>query len=86
MSKTAQDIFKDNLRYLRKKRGWTKAQVAVKLRIKEERYKPYETRTIPDVFTLMDISNLYEITIPELFSIDIEEHEKNKDGAASNVA
>lgn len=62
-----------NLVYLREKNKWTQEQVSEKLGIKRSIYKHYEyDSTKPDLRILIEIADLYNITIDELLKVDLQ--------------
>lgn len=61
-----------NLRYLRKKAGYTQAQLAEKLDIKRSLVGAYEEgRAEPKLSTLVNIAKLFSITLDELITADL---------------
>ncbi|HEY4651007.1 MAG TPA: LexA family transcriptional regulator [Pontibacter sp.] len=61
-----------NLRYLRKKAGYTQAQLAEKLDIKRSLVGAYEEgRAEPKLSTLVNIARLFSITLDELITADL---------------
>lgn len=71
-----------NLRYLRKQAGYTQAQLAEKLDIKRSLVGAYEEgRAEPKLSTLVNIANLFGITLDDLITTDLA-----TSPAKSNVA
>lgn len=63
-----------NIRYLRKKAGFTQAQLAEKLDIKRSLIGAYEEgRAEPKLSTLVNIARLFEITLDDLITLDLSE-------------
>lgn len=57
----------ENLRMYRLMNGYTQKQVAACLNIERSTYAYYETgKTLPGIFTLMLLSELYGVTIDDL--------------------
>ncbi len=54
------------LKYLRKKRGYTQAEVAEKVGIKRTTYNSYEnSKTVPPYDIVEKLADLYDVTIQE---------------------
>ena len=63
-----------NLRYLRKLRGWTQAQMADKLGIKRSLIGAYEeSRAEPRIDVLTAIGQIFKLTLDELFLEDLDQ-------------
>ncbi|WP_242928958.1 XRE family transcriptional regulator [Pontibacter vulgaris] len=63
-----------NIRYLRKKNGYTQAQLAEKLDIKRSLVGAYEEgRAEPKLSTLVNIAQLFNITLDELITLNLAE-------------
>ncbi|NEM98975.1 XRE family transcriptional regulator [Pontibacter burrus] len=61
-----------NIRYLRKKAGYTQAQLAEKLDIKRSLVGAYEEgRAEPKLSTLVNIAKHFHITLDELITVDL---------------
>ncbi|MEJ8756730.1 XRE family transcriptional regulator [Pontibacter sp. H259] len=61
-----------NLKYLRKKAGFTQAQLAEKLDIKRSLVGAYEEgRAEPKLSTLVNIAQLFAITLDDLITVDL---------------
>lgn len=61
-----------NIRFLRKQAGYTQAQLAEKLDIKRSLVGAYEEgRAEPKLSTLVNISNLFDITLDQLITADL---------------
>jgi transcriptional regulator with XRE-family HTH domain len=61
-----------NLRFLRKNAGYTQAQLAEKLDIKRSLVGAYEEgRAEPKLSTLVNIANLFSISLDELITLDL---------------
>lgn len=62
-----------NLKYLRKLRGWTQAQMADKLGIKRSLIGAYEeSRAEPRVDILASVGSLFKLSLDELFLEDLD--------------
>lgn len=69
-------FLKENIRYLRKKSGFTQEQLAVRLGVKRPLIGSYEEgRAIPKISVIKKISELFGITIDDLISLNISEGE-----------
>lgn len=63
-----------NLKYLRKLRGWTQAQMADKLGIKRSLIGAYEeSRAEPRIDVLTSIGQIFKLTLDELFLEDLDQ-------------
>ena len=63
-----------NLKYLRKLRGWTQEEFAAKLRIKRSLIGAYEEeRADPRLEVLETISQIFKVTLDELLLQDLSE-------------
>nr|WP_262910388.1 LexA family transcriptional regulator [Pontibacter silvestris] len=63
-----------NIRYLRKKIGFTQAQLAEKLDIKRSLIGAYEEgRAEPKLSTLVNIARLFDISLDDLITLDLSE-------------
>lgn len=68
----SKDWLRKNLRTLRIQSGYTQGHIAEILKINRSTYTYYETgKTIPDIFTLVILSDLYDIAIEDFLSADI---------------
>lgn len=67
-----------NLKHLRKNAGYTQAQLAEKLDIKRSLIGAYEEgRAEPKLSTLVNIANLFDITLDQLITSDLSDPETN---------
>ncbi len=63
-----------NLKYLRKLRGWTQEEFAKKLGIKRSLIGAYEEeRAVPRLDVLETVSEIFKVTLDELFLKDLSE-------------
>ena len=63
-----------NLKYLRKLRGWTQEEFAVKLRIKRSLLGAYEEeRADPRIEVLETVGNIFKLTLDELLRKDLND-------------
>lgn len=63
---------KDNIRFLRKSRGWTQGDFAAKLNIKRSLVGAYEEgRAVPKLLVIQQISLLFGISIDRLLTVDL---------------
>lgn len=63
-----------NLKFLRKRHGYTQSQVALLLEINRSTYAYYELgRTRPKIATLQALSSLYGVKIDNLLNKDLHE-------------
>lgn len=68
----SKDWLRKNLRTLRIQFGYTQGHIAEILKINRSTYTYYQTgKTIPDIFTLVILSDLYDIAIEDFLSADI---------------
>ena len=61
-----------NLAYYRKKAGFTQAELAEKINYSDKSISKWESGNgIPDVYTLVQLSKLYEVSLNELVGEDV---------------
>ena len=71
---------KENLRMLRKERGWTQAELAKKLKIRQYNISDYEIGRIePNINTLIKLANAFEVSLDYLVGRNGEEDLENDD-------
>jgi transcriptional regulator with XRE-family HTH domain len=67
-------FLQDNIRHLRKKAGFTQEHLANQLDVKRSLIGSYEEgRAVPKISVIKRLSELFEITIDDLISLDISE-------------
>jgi transcriptional regulator with XRE-family HTH domain len=67
---------KENIRTLRKQRGWTQAELAKKLKIKQYNVSDYEIGRIePNVNTLIKLANAFDVSLDYLVGRNEEDLE-----------
>ena len=65
-----------NLKNLRKELGFSQKQIADKLNISQQTYSDYENdKTEPTIDMLIQLANLFEVSIDELLDREITEEE-----------
>lgn len=63
----------ENINYLRKKGGLTRPELAGALNVKQSRLNAWlEGRSTPGIFWLVDISNLFNVTLHDLVVEDLK--------------
>ena len=74
LNKLAMSIAGKNLKYLRKLRGWTQEEFAVKLKIKRSLLGAYEEeRAEPRIDVLETVGDIFKLTLDELLRKDLNE-------------
>ena len=69
----------ENIRFLRKQKGLTQGQLADKLGIKRSLIGAYEEgRAVPKLLVIQQISLLFELSIDQLLTIDLENEKGGK--------
>lgn len=84
-----ESILKKNIRYLRKKRGYSQIQLAQKLGVAKSTISSYEshsTDTLPSVFKLKNIARYLGVTIDEIVTYDLEERDKKEEKNRENIS
>lgn len=67
-----------NIRHLRKRAGFTQAQLAEKLDIKRSLVGAYEEgRAEPKLSTLVNVAKLFEVSLDQLITCDLSKEERN---------
>ena len=67
-------LLANNLKFLRKRHGYTQSQVALLLEINRSTYAYYELgETQPSLLTLVKLARLYDVTTDYLLGIQPEE-------------
>ncbi len=75
-----------NLRYLRKKAGYTQAQLAEQLDIKRSLVGAYEEgRAEPKLTTLINIARHFSVSLDELITVDLSTGKGKGTGATANA-
>jgi len=68
-----------NLRYLRQQHGWTQKELADKLKVKQPVIGAYEEeRSIPPLFTLLNIAELFSLSLDALVQEDLSKPNAKK--------
>ncbi len=68
-----------NLRYLRQQHGWTQKELADKLKVKQPVIGAYEEeRSIPPLFTLLNIAELFSLSLDVLVQEDLSKPNAKK--------
>src|SRR6186713_3165269 len=72
------NIANQNLKYLRKLRGWTQQEFADKLRVKRSLIGAYEEeRALPNMEVLEMICDMFKITMDDLLRRDLSDNKSN---------
>ena len=70
-------MLKDNLRTLRKNKGLSQEELAIKLNVVRQTISKWESGlSVPDAEMLINISELFEIPVSEILGENIEKKEK----------
>ncbi|MDN7245453.1 helix-turn-helix transcriptional regulator [Planococcus shenhongbingii] len=70
-------IFSERLKEEREKRGWSQAGLAEKIHVSRQSVSKWETgKNYPSIDVLIDLSDLFDITLDELLRSDKELKEK----------
>ncbi|MGD7045681.1 helix-turn-helix domain-containing protein [Jeotgalibacillus proteolyticus] len=70
-------IFSERLKSEREKKGWSQAELAEKIHVSRQSVSKWETgKNYPSIEVIMDLSDLFGITIDELLRSDAELKEK----------
>lgn len=70
-------VISNNLKYLRKQKGWTQGQLADELMVKRPVIGAYEEeRAEPKIKTLQQIAGLFHLTVDDLISRDLSKRQK----------
>lgn len=70
-------IFSERLKEEREKRGWSQTELAEKIHVSRQSVSKWETgKNYPSIDVLIDLSDLFNITIDELLRSDQELKEK----------
>ena len=70
-NRKAEDIFRRNLKELRKEAGWTQKETAEKLQIAPSTYANWEQgRTQPGISDIFNLIRIFGIDADELFAAD----------------
>ena len=70
-------ILSDRLKREREKRGWSQTELAEKLHVSRQSVSKWETgKNYPSIEVIIDLSDLFGITIDELLRSDEELKEK----------
>lgn len=73
----AKMIFSERLKQEREKRGWSQAELAEKIHVSRQSVSKWETgKNYPSIDVIIDLSDLFNITIDELLRSDEELKEK----------
>src|SRR6187397_1698075 len=72
------NIANQNLKYLRKLRGWTQQEFADKLRVKRSLIGAYEEeRALPNMEVLEMVCDMFKITMDDLLRRDLSDNKSN---------
>lgn len=67
----------NNIRKLRKKHGMSQKDLAAQLNIRRQTVSAYEREvSIPDIYTLIRVADIFDITLDELAGRDIGKKKK----------
>lgn len=70
-------IFSERLKKEREKRGWSQAELAERIHVSRQSVSKWETaKNYPSIEVIINLSDLFEITIDELLRSDEELKEK----------
>src|SRR6266853_528705 len=71
-------IANQNMKYLRKLRGWTQEEFANKLRIKRSLVGAYEEeRAEPRIDVLKTVCDIFKLTLDDILTSDLSENKSN---------
>jgi transcriptional regulator with XRE-family HTH domain len=69
-----------NLLFLRKKNGWTQAEMQDRCGISTATWSNYENaKTEPDIQTIIEISRIFKVSIDDLLTVNLENAHLNED-------
>jgi transcriptional regulator with XRE-family HTH domain len=80
MAQSVSAIFKQRIRELRRERGWSQYQAAEASHIGQKMYGHYESgeKKNPGLLTLEKIARAFDVTVPELLSLQSGHRENVK--------
>ena len=79
--------FKDQIKEIRKKEGLTQEELALKLSVTRQAVSNWETgKNLPDIEILINISNVFNISLDQLIKGDNMEKKLIKDGSDTRRA
>ena len=79
-------MFSDNLNMLRKSKGFTQEELAIKVNVVRQTVSKWEKGlSVPDAATLQKIAEVLDVTVNELLGADIKE-DTNKNEIAEQLA
>ena len=79
-------MFSDNLKMLRKSKGFTQEELAIKVNVVRQTVSKWEKGlSVPDAATLQKIAEVLDVTVNELLGADIKE-DTNKNEIAEQLA
>lgn len=71
-------MLNENLKTLRKNKGYSQEQLAVRLNVVRQTVSKWEKGvSVPDAQMLMDIAEVFSVSVNELLGNDIEQESKN---------
>lgn len=71
-------MLKDNLKTLRKNKGFSQEELSIKLNVVRQTISKWESGlSVPDAEMLISISEVFDIPVSEILGEDIEEKQKN---------
>ena len=71
------NIVGNNIRKLRKKHGMSQKDLAAQLNIRRQTVSAYEREvSIPDIYTLIRVADVFDISLDELAGRDAEKKKK----------
>ncbi len=65
-------MFHQNLKFLRKQKGFTQEAIAAELGLSRSAYKDYEYENTPGVEQLLKIADYFKVSLDDLLRIDLE--------------
>ncbi len=80
------NMFNDNLKMLRKSKGFTQEELAIKVNVVRQTVSKWEKGlSVPDAATLQKIAEVLDVSVNELLGADIKE-DTNKNEIAEQLA
>ena len=72
-------MFNENLKTIRKQRGFTQEDLAIKVNVVRQTVSKWEKGlSVPDAVTLQKIAEVLEVTVGELLGADVKQEDRNE--------
>lgn len=81
------NMINSNIRFLRKKNGWTQEELAERMSISRQSIAKWESgESVPDIINCMELAKLFGVSIDQLVSLSFENENMDEDASKGKYA